>query len=157
MVQLAHMALCLIGEGKVHYRGEWRPTQEVLSECGLRPIDIHIREGLSCTNGTSVMTGISAVNQLDAENLLHWATLAAVWMNEIAGSYDDLMAAPLNEARRHEGQIRIAEMMRTMSQGSKRLQQRENLLYNGERLNGLMMIQKSEKLLRILDLILEKS
>ena len=124
LVQLAHMALCLIGEGKVHYRGEWRPTAEVLKECGLKPIGIHIREGLSCTNGTSVMTGISAVNQLDAENLLHWATLAAVWMNEIAGSYDDLMAAPLNEARRHEGQIRIAEMMRTMSQGSKRLQKR---------------------------------
>ena len=134
LVQLAHMALCLIGEGKVHYKGEWRPTAEVLNECGLQPINIHIREGLSCTNGTSVMTGISAVNQLDAENLLHQATLAAVWMNEIAGSYDDLMAAPLNEARRHGGQIHIAELMRSLSQGSKRLQKREALLYNGERL-----------------------
>lgn len=124
LVQLAHMALCLIGEGKVHYEGEWRTAKEVLDECGLKPIGIHLREGLSCTNGTSVMTGISAVNQLDAENLLHWATIAAVWMNEIAGSYDDLMAAPLNEARRHAGQIRIAEEMRQLSQGSKRLQKR---------------------------------
>ena len=129
LVQLAHIALCLIGEGKVHYRGEWRPTQEVLAECGLKPISIHIREGLSCTNGTSVMTGISAINQMDAENLLHRATLAAVWMNEIAGSYDDLMAAPLNEYRRHEGQIRIAQEMRRMSNGSQRLQKRENKLY----------------------------
>ena len=129
LVQLAHMALCLIGEGKVHYKGTWRPTAEVLKECGLKPIDIHIREGLSCTNGTSVMTGISAVNQLHAENLLHWATLAAVWMNEIAGSYDDLMAAPLNESRRHEGQIHVAEEMRELSNGSKRLQKRENKLY----------------------------
>ena len=134
LVQLAHMALCLIGEGKVHYRGEWRPTADVLKECGLKPIDIHIREGLSCTNGTSVMTGISAVNQLHAENLLRLATLAAVWMNEIAGSYDDLMAAPLNECRRHEGQIEIAAEMRRLSQGSRRLQKRENILYNGERL-----------------------
>ena len=130
LVQLAHMALCLIGEGKVHFRGEWRKTKEVMDECGLKPIGVHIREGLSCCNGTSVMTGISAVNQLDAENLLHWATLAAVWMNEIAGSYDDLMAAPLNEYRRHEGQIRIAETMRQMSKGSKRLQKRENKLYD---------------------------
>ena len=130
LVQLAHMALCLIGEGKVHFRGEWRKTKEVMDECGLKPIGIHIREGLSCCNGTSVMTGISAVNQLDAENLLHWATLAAVWMNEIAGSYDDLMAAPLNEYRRHEGQIRIAETMRQLSKGSKRLQKRENKLYD---------------------------
>ena len=116
LVQLAHMALCLIGEGKVHYQGEWRPTKEVMDECGLKPIEIHIREGLSCTNGTSVMTGISAVNQLHAEKLLHWATVAAVWMNEIAGSYDDLMEAPLNESRRHPGQIAIAEQMRTMSE-----------------------------------------
>ena len=130
LVQLAHIALCLIGEGKVHYRGAWRPTADVLRECGLQPIDIHIREGLSCTNGTSVMTGISAVNQLHAENLLRLATLAAVWMNEIAGSYDDLMAAPLNECRRHSGQINIAAEMRRLSTGSRRLQKRENKLYN---------------------------
>ncbi|MBQ7530934.1 MAG: aromatic amino acid lyase [Paludibacteraceae bacterium] len=130
LVQLAHMALCLIGEGKVHYNGEWRPTKEVMDKCGLKPMNIHIREGLSCTNGTSVMTGISAVNQLDAERLLHWATVAAVWMNEIAGSYDDLMAAPLNECRRHSGQVRIAAQMRELSQGSKRLQKRENKLYD---------------------------
>ena len=101
LVQLAHIALCLIGEGEVHYKGEWRKTKEVLDECGLKPMTIHLREGLSCTNGTSVMTGISAVNQLNAEKLLHWATVAAVWINEIAASYDDLMAAPLNDARRH--------------------------------------------------------
>ena len=131
LVQLAHMALCLIGEGKVHYKGEWRETGEVLDECGLKPMTIHIREGLSCTNGTSVMTGISAVNLLDAENLLRHATLAAVWMNEIAGSYDDLMAAPLNESRRHAGQIQIAQEMRRLSEGSKRLAKR---YMNGERL-----------------------
>ena len=137
LVQLAHMALCLIGEGQVHYQGEWRKTKEVMDECGLKPMGIHIREGLSCTNGTSVMTGISAVNQLHAENLLHWATIAAVWMNEIAGSYDDLMAAPLNESRRHPGQIAVAEQMRAMSEGSKRLMKRENILYHGDAaLNG---------------------
>ena len=130
LVQLAHIALCLIGEGKVHYKGEWRPAKEVLDECGLKPISIHLREGLSCTNGTSVMTGISAVNLLDAEKLLKWATIAAVWINEIAASYDDLMAAPLNEARRHEGQIVIAQKMRELSKGSKRLQKRENKLYD---------------------------
>ena len=130
LVQLAHIALCLIGEGKVHYHGEWRPTAEVLSECGLKPIQIHIREGLSATNGTSVMTGISMVNQFHAENLLQWATLASVWMNEIASSFDDWMSAPLNEYRRHEGQIEIARQMREMAAGSQCLQSREHELYN---------------------------
>jgi histidine ammonia-lyase len=130
LVQLAHIALCLIGEGKVHYRGEWRETKDVMKECGLKPLEIHIREGLSTTNGTSVMTGISAVNQLDAENLLRWAEIAAVWMNEIAASYDDFMAEPLNECRRHEGQKKIAADLRLLSKGSKCMQKREVKLYD---------------------------
>lgn len=130
LVQLAHIALCLIGEGKVHYNNVWRPTAEVLQECGLHPIQIHIREGLSATNGTSVMTGISVVNQFHAENLLRWATLAGVWMNEIASSFDDWMCAPLNEYRRHEGQIAIAEQMRQLAEGSQCLQSREHELYD---------------------------
>ena len=130
LVQLAHIALCLIGEGKVHYQNEWQDTRDVLQKCGLEPMQIHIREGLSATNGTSVMTGISAVNQFDAENLLQWSILTSVWMNEIANSYDDLMAEPLNEYRRHAGQKYIAAKMREISTGSLRFQKRETKLYD---------------------------
>ena len=130
LVQLAHMALTLIGEGKVHYKGEWRPSAEVLAENGLKPISIHVREGLSTVNGTSVMTGISAVNQFLAEKLLDWSLLQAVWMNEIAASYDDWMSEPLNACRRHEGQQVTAERMRELARGSKRLVKREHVLYD---------------------------
>lgn len=131
LVQLAHIALTLIGEGKVLYRGQWLPTAEVMAENGLHPISIHIREGLSVTNGTSVMTGIGIVNILDAVQLLDWATLAAVWMNEIASSYDDLMAEPLNEVRRQKGQNIIARRMRKIAAGSQCLAHREHELYEG--------------------------
>lgn len=47
LVQLAHIALCLIGEGKVHYKGKWRKTSEVLSELNIKPMEILLREGLS--------------------------------------------------------------------------------------------------------------
>ena len=132
LVQLAHMALALIGEGKVKYHGQWRPAGEVLAECGLKPMAIHIREGLSSTNGTSVMTGIGIVNQLDAERLLDWAVLAGVWMNEIADSYDDFMSEPLNEVRRHEGQQKVARRMRELAASSSRMKSREHTLYTGE-------------------------
>ena len=131
LVQLAHIALCLIGEGKVHYKGVWRPTGGVLQECGLLPMQIHIREGLSATNGTSVMTGIGAVNQLHAENLLRLSLLSSVWMNEIAESYDDLMSEQLNAVRRHKGQQFVAAQMREIAEGSKRLPKREHALYDG--------------------------
>ena len=130
LVQLSHIALCLIGEGKVHYKGVWRPTADVLQENNLKPLSIHIREGLSTANGTSVMTGISAINQLHAENLLQWAILTSVWMNEIAGSYDDCMSEPLNGCRRHEGQQYIASQMRQLAASSKCLKKREHALYD---------------------------
>ncbi len=130
LVQLAHIALTLIGEGKVHYHGQWRPTQEVLQENGLKPMPIHIREGLSVTNGTSVMTGIGIVNQFYAERLLDWATLASVMMNEIAASYDDFMAQELNECRRQSGQQVIACRMRQLAQGGQCMLKREHELYN---------------------------
>lgn len=135
LVQLAHIALTLIGEGKVHYKGEWRQTKDVMDENGLKPFGIHIREGLSATNGTSVMTGISIINQFYAEKLLEWSVLASAWMNEIAESFDDFMAYELNECRRHEGQQVIAEKLRTLCKGSKRLQKREHELYDSTR-NG---------------------
>lgn len=131
LVQLAHLALAMIGEGVVHFKGEWRQARDVFAECGLNPLEIHIREGLSITNGTSVMTGISIVNQHEAEKLLNLAVLASVMMNEIAGSYDDLMSEQLNEVRRHYGQTKIAEAMRVVAEGSRRLQKREHALYDG--------------------------
>lgn len=130
LVQLAHIALCLIGEGKVHYRGEWLPTEEVMKREGLTPLSIHIREGLSATNGTSVMTGISAVNQFHAENLLRLSILSGVWMNEIAESYDDSISAPLNSCRRHYGQQHIASEMRKIASSSRCLKKREHALYD---------------------------
>lgn len=132
LVQLAHIALTLIGEGEVLYKGKWQASAGVLKSLGLKPMAIHIREGLSATNGTSVMTGIAMVNQFEAERILDWATLAAVWMNEIAASYDDLMAQELNSVRRQKGQQLIAGRMRRLSASSKCLRQREHELYEGK-------------------------
>ena len=130
LVQLAHIALTLIGEGEVHWKGEWRSAKEVMDENGLKPFTMRIREGLSLTNGTSVMTGVGLVNQIAAEQLLDWATLASVMMNEIASSFDDLMSEELNGCRRHEGQQVIAARMRRLSEGSRCLMKREHDLYD---------------------------
>lgn len=133
LVQLAHIALCLLGEGKVHHNGVWRPTNEVMKEEGLEPMGIFVREGLSICNGTSVMTGISIVNQYYAENLLKYATIAGAWINEIADSFDDYMSVEENICRRQPGQQVIARWLREVSEGSKHLQKREHELYDPEK------------------------
>ena len=130
LVQLAHIALTLIGEGEVSYRGEIRPAGEVMAENGLEPLQMHIREGLAVTNGTAVMTGIGTVNYLQTEKLLGWEILCSVMMNEIASSYDDFMSEVLNGLKFHPGQIRVAELMRSLSEGSKLLRNRKIELFH---------------------------
>lgn len=129
LVQLAHIALALIGEGEVFYKGERRKASEVLDENSLQPLQMYLREGLAVTNGTAVMTGIGLVNLLKASKLLDWSLKASVLMNEIASSYDDLMSEKLNGLKRHPGQQVVAEKMREISAGSGMLLKREAELY----------------------------
>ncbi|HRV55460.1 MAG TPA: aromatic amino acid ammonia-lyase, partial [Mangrovimonas sp.] len=53
LVQLAHLALVLIGEGEVFYKGERKATKEVFELEGLTPIEVKLREGIGLMNGTS--------------------------------------------------------------------------------------------------------
>lgn len=130
LVQLAHLALTLIGEGQVFYRGELRNTADVLQQLNISPLKMYIREGLAVTNGTSVMTGIGLVNLIYAKRLLNWAIAASVMMNEVAASYDDFMAPALNSLKDHKGQQAVAEAMRDLSADSRLLRKRQDILYN---------------------------
>ncbi len=129
LVQLAHLALTLIGEGEVFYKGERRNTGEVFSELGLQPLKMHIREGLAVTNGTAFMTGIGLVNLTLAKRLFDYAVRASVMMNEIASSYDDFMSETLNGLKLHDGQQCVAAQMREIAAGSRALRNREEELY----------------------------
>jgi histidine ammonia-lyase len=140
LVQLAHIALTLIGEGKVHYKGKWRNTIEVLQENDLQPFNIHIREGLSVTNGTSVMTGIGFVNVVYAKKLLDLAVIISVLVNEITTAFDDSFCEELNAAKCQIGQQKIAEKMRKISADSRLLQKREHILYEN--------VKKEEKIFK---------
>ena len=62
LVQLAHIALALIGEGEVWMDGEMMPAKKALTRNKLKPVKIYIREGLSLINGTCFMTGTGIVS-----------------------------------------------------------------------------------------------
>jgi histidine ammonia-lyase len=130
LVQLAHLALALIGEGEVTYKGKLVPTAEALKENNLKPLPIHIREGLGIMNGTSVMTGIGITNIIHAKNLVDWSILASSVINEIMESYEDHYSEPLNNAKHHQGQREVAQHMRWILQDSQLIKHRHEHLYN---------------------------
>jgi len=132
LVQLAHLALVLIGEGEVFYKGERKATKEVFEIEGLQPINVEIREGLALMNGTSVMTGIGVVNVHLANKLLDWSLKASCAINEIVKAYDDHFSAELNGTKLHKGQLEVAKRMRDNLSDSTLIRKREDHLYSGE-------------------------
>ncbi|MBT6438369.1 MAG: aromatic amino acid lyase [Flavobacteriales bacterium] len=129
LVQLAHLALGLIGEGEVHYKGRVQPIEGVLKENGLTPFKVQGREGLAVMNGTAAMTGIGMVNLLKAKNLMNWTVTASAILNEIVETYHDHFSEELNGAKVHFGQQEVARMMRKVLEGSKLIKTRSEHLY----------------------------
>lgn len=132
LVQLAHLALVLIGEGEVFYKGERKSTAAVFKMENLKPIDVEIREGLALMNGTSIMTGIGVVNIHNANKLLDWSIKCSCAINEIVQAYDDHYSDELNTTKLHSGQREVAKRMRENLAGSTLIRKREDHLYSGE-------------------------
>lgn len=129
LVQLAHLALVLIGEGEVFYKGERKSTKDVFETEGLEPIKVEIREGLALMNGTSVMSGIGIVNAYKASQLTEISISLSCAINEIVQAYDDHLSEALNGTKLHEGQQKIAEKMRSHLSDSQLIRKRADHLY----------------------------
>lgn len=130
LVQLAHLALVMIGEGEVLYKGQRQVTAEVFQKLNIQPMKISLREALGVMNGTSVMTGIGIVNAIYAKRAIEWSIIASVMICELVDAYDDYFSAALNNAKKHRGQQQIADIVRNIYQDSKYCRKREQQLYN---------------------------
>ena len=137
LVQLAHLALVLIGEGEVIYENEVHPTAKIFTKLKINPLAIHIREGLAILNGTSAMTGIGMVNIIQAQKLLEWSVMLSAMINEIVEAFDDHYSYELNIVKQHKGQNKIAAQLRHILKDSKMIRCRSEHLYNPENLDRL--------------------
>ncbi|MCB0456250.1 MAG: aromatic amino acid ammonia-lyase [Flavobacteriaceae bacterium] len=140
LVQLAHMALVLIGEGEVFYKGERLDTKIVFKKENLQPVAIDLREGLAIMNGTSVMTGIGMVNTIYTRRLFNWMISGSAAINEIVKAYDDHLSYDLNKTKKHKGQREIARAMRSHLKDSRLTRKREHHLYNDN--NGVTVFDE---------------
>lgn len=132
LVQLAHLALGVIGEGEVWYQGQLMPAAQGFELAGLKPLQVHIREGLSLINGTSAMTGVGLLNIIRAHKLVDWSVTLSAITNELMEVYDDHFSHELNIVKHHKGQNHIAAAFREVLAGSQMIRSRSEHLYNPE-------------------------
>lgn len=138
LVQLAHLALGLIGEGDMYLKSVRMPAAEVFGKLKLKPMEVHIREGLALMNGTACMTGLGLLNVIHAFNQIWLAAVASAMLNEAVRCYTDQFSEPLMAARPHKGQMYVAAFMRSFLENSRLTRLRSLYLYEKETYGAIL-------------------
>jgi len=121
LVELAHVARAVIGEGDVLHAGARRGAADALHAAGIAPLAPEGREALALINGTSCETAQAALLVLGAERLVAAAEGAAALALEALGGNPEAIDARLHAARPHAGQAASAAHLRALLAGSTRL------------------------------------
>ena len=125
LVPLAHLALPLIGEGKVWLNDTKVDTFVWLAQKDLQPLQLQAKEGLALINGTQFMIAYGLYILLQAERLTTWAdTIGALSADAFDCRIDPFK--PLSHAiRPHKGQRETADYLFNLLSSSE-LIKREN-------------------------------
>jgi histidine ammonia-lyase len=120
LAQLAHVALCLTGEGMVT-DGDGRHPEaagDALRRAGIEPLILEAKEGISLINGTEGMLALGILAHHDAALLLATADLSAALSVEGALGTDRPFSEELLRLRPHPGQAASAANLRRLLEGS---------------------------------------
>lgn len=119
LAPLSHMVLVMIGEGEAWYQGERMTGREAMDKALIPVVELVEKEGLALINGTQVMTAVGALAVCDAENLVKAADITAAMTVEGLRGITDAYYHRVHEVRPHNGQIKCAENMLRLLEGSK--------------------------------------
>ena len=109
---LAHMALPMIGDGYVNYKGERRKSRDVYEIENLELLVPGFKEALSLINGTSAMTGVASIAMVRAFRLLQLSLFASVNFLQCLGGSTRAFDNSGHSLKNHHGQVRIAANLR---------------------------------------------
>lgn len=119
LAPLSHLALVLMGEGEVFYKGERTEAITALSKEGIVPLTLKAKEGLALINGTQAMTAMGLVNYIEAEQLAYQTEAIASLTIEGLRGIEDAFDQDVHLARGYRQQSEVAERIRQMINGSK--------------------------------------
>ncbi|MFC7393533.1 histidine ammonia-lyase [Scopulibacillus cellulosilyticus] len=118
LAPLSHLALVLVGEGEVFYKGERQPTEKVYQRLGIFPLTLTAKEGLALINGTQAMTAQGVVAVMEAIQLAKQSeaisALTIEALNGIVTAFDE----SVHKARGYQEQIDVAARLREYLSGS---------------------------------------
>lgn len=114
LAPFAHLALPLIGEGRIRVDG----MITTVTDMDFEPIELLTKEGLSLLNGTEGMTAMSALAHHHASNLVAAADAAAALSVEAQLGSARPFRPEIHALRPHPGQIASARRIASLIDGS---------------------------------------
>ncbi|HDE3711155.1 TPA: histidine ammonia-lyase [Staphylococcus aureus] len=118
LAPLSHLALALIGEGKVLYRGEEKDSDDVLRELNRQPLNLQAKEGLALINGTQAMTAQGVISYIESEDLGYQSEWIAALTHQSLNGIIDAYRHDVHAVRNFQEQINVAARMRDWLEGS---------------------------------------
>lgn len=118
LAPLAHLALPLLGLGKVYFQGEITTAEEALERAGIRPLVLVEKEGLSLINGTQVMLAVGSLALIKAHKLLQYSERVAALTFEGLAANTAALDPRLHLLRGQQGQIECARNLVSQLEGS---------------------------------------
>ena len=118
LAPLAHLISALMGYGRIDVAGEVMPAAAALPRIGLEPLQLGPKEGLALINGTQASTALALDALFNGERVFAAAIAAgALSLDALKGSVKPFDPR-ISELRGQPGQIRVAEMVRDLIEGS---------------------------------------
>ncbi|UZJ78114.1 histidine ammonia-lyase [Fictibacillus sp. KU28468] len=119
LAPLSHLALVLIGEGEVWYRGKRMSAMEALLQEEILPLTLTAKEGLALINGTQAMTAQGVAAYLEAEQLASQSEAIAALTMEGLTAITDAFDRDIHLARGYKEQAAVAERILSYLEGSR--------------------------------------
>lgn len=116
LAPMSQIALCMMGENKVLYKGEWMPTTKAFEKVGMKAPGLQARDGLAAINGSNFLTGMSALMIYDTNNWLKQAEIACAMSLESLKANLKPYDLRLLVARGFPGGIRSAKAIHKVCQ-----------------------------------------
>jgi histidine ammonia-lyase len=114
LAPLAHLALVLIGEGAAEFHGRRMPGARAMKLAGIKPLELHAKEGLALLNGTQAMCALAVLLREDSGALCKLADIAGAMSIDATLSSRMPSDPEIHKLRPYPGAIGAARNIRAL-------------------------------------------
>ncbi len=118
LAPLSHLALALIGEGRVRVRGREMPSAAALRRARIRPVSLAAKEGLALINGVQMSVAVGGLALARALELVRVCDVIGAASVDASRGSDTAFDPRIVGARPHPGAIASAKNLRGLLAGS---------------------------------------